>query len=167
MSMKSVINVEVTSSENDEAKSPTPEGDWICVKNKYDKNQDFNQGNGGLFVWVWYQTKDVILGDTRESVSALRFLTGNDAIIAPVGWIKCGINFNNKDDKEAIYLFYKKTAGFDCIEKLVAGYGNSTQSAMDDFDKSAIVLRQDTNRVAGGDSKFIFLGYELNAGYIT
>jgi len=125
-----------------------PDGkDWQIVRNADKEPQDFSQGAGGKYVYVFYKT------GTGKGISALRFI--HDATPVPSGWTKLDVGFSK--NRKRTFLCYQESSDFACISSLKAGYGKSVGNAMDDFSQGDIIIFQDTNEGDGG--KFIFLGY--------
>ena len=124
------------------------------VRNINGEPQDFNQGAGGQYIYIFYKTSD-----SGVAIGGLRLIKGEDAP-APYGWQKLPQDLNSGAGGDYIYLCWAPSSEFRFIKQLICGYGNSVANAMDDFPEDAVVLRQDTNQAAGG--KFIFLGYQFN-----
>jgi hypothetical protein len=151
--MSYVTNVAVTIMDDFNPEKGKPAGDgWSVVKNPTGQAQDFNQGAGGKFVFIYYQTRD-----SGDPVSGLRMITGKDSPTPP-GWVKIDKDLNAGHEGKFIYLCYATTPGAPKMFTVKAGFGDSIESAMKDFFPQDIVLRQDTNE--GGGGKYIFLGYE-------
>lgn len=127
---------------------------WQVVKNKNGDPQDFNQGAGGKFIYIYYQ-----LASSGKGLSAIRFITGSGAT-PPAGWQKVDVDLNSGAGGQFIYLCYQKNAEADYIATLQSGYGDTVESAFGDFGRSAVVLAQDLNESAKG--KYIYLGYYFN-----
>ena len=128
-----------------------PGGDWQVVLNQDSQPQDFNQGAGGKFIYVYYQ-----LRDTGNPVSSVMMLDGQGAT-PPAGWTKVDVDLNQGAGGDFIYLAYATTAGAPGITRFTAGVGDNAGDAFEALGISAAVLGLDANRGAKG--KFIYLGY--------
>jgi hypothetical protein len=151
MSYVTEVTVEVQSSGT--PVNPPGQG-WNVVRNKNGDPQDFNQGAGGKYIFIFYKTSD-----SGVAIGGLRFIKGENAS-APSGWQKYPEDLNNGAGGEYIYLCSAPSTDFRFMKDMMSGYGDSVESAMGDFPENAVVLRQDTNQGAGG--KYIFLGYFFN-----
>ena len=153
--MPYVINLTVKKSIDSDWRQLQPAGDgWNVVKNKNGDAQDFNQGAGGDYIFIFYQ-----IGVSGKGIAAVRFIKGEGAK-APDGWTKEDIDLNAGAGGEYIYLCYLRNSESEYIREFVSGSGKSAGSAFDDFDSSAVVLRQELNKGAKG--KYIYLGYRYN-----
>jgi hypothetical protein len=128
-----------------------PGNDWEVVTNAANAPQDFNQGAGGKFVFVFYRPTL-----TGNPVSGLRLITG-EKTPAPAGWTKLPQDLNAGSGGDFIFLAYTTTAGAPEIAKLTAGSGGSVGGAFESFALTDTVLRLDANKGANG--KFVFLGF--------
>ncbi|CCN72234.1 hypothetical protein [Vibrio nigripulchritudo] len=152
--MTYVSNIKVITSEDEDYTKSKPTGNsWYVVRNIHDQAQDFNQGGGGKYVFIFYQTSE-----SSEGIEAIRFVEGENAK-EPAGWTKIDVNLNSGTDGCFIYLCYRKSVGANFIKLLCSGFGDSEESAFDDFEMSDAVLRQDLARGTGG--KYIYLGYKF------
>lgn len=153
--MSYIIDITVKAADSDDPSSVKPAGqDWYVVKNKNGEPQDFNQGAGGKYIYIFYQT-----GTTGQAIIGFRFITG-DGVTPPAGWTMIQQDLNQDAGGKYIYLCYAKDSNFPYIDSMQSGYGSSVGSAMEDFPETAVVMTQDTNQDAGG--KYVFLGYFYN-----
>jgi hypothetical protein len=153
--MSYVTNIDVKALDSNDWRKGLPAGDhWLVVKNKNGDAQDFNQGAGGKYIFIYYQILDSGFG-----VEAIRFIKGKNPV-TPRGWTKVNCDLNNGAGGDYIYLYYIKSADSNHIYELQSGFGDSLESAMSDFNRDAVVLRQDLNESVEG--KFIYLGYYYN-----
>ena len=150
--MSYVTNLSVKKSGSSDWRKTKPAGDnWEVVRNKGGEAQDFNQNAGGEYIFIYYQT-----GGSGPGVAAVRFIIGKDAK-TPNGWNKEDVDLNAGAGGEFIYLCYRRSAESNYIKEFQSGYGKTEESAFKDFNRNAVVLRQDLNRGAKG--KYIYLGY--------
>ncbi|POA97052.1 hypothetical protein C2134_19055 [Chromobacterium sinusclupearum] len=153
--MSYVVNISAAARNDDNWRASLPPGaGWNVVANKNGSAQDFNQGSGGKFIYIYYQT-----AESGKGVSAIRFITGKEAV-PPAGWQKINVDLNDGAGGLYIYLCFQNSAESDYIGTLQSGYGDSKESAFSDFGEFAVVMAQDINQGAGG--KFIYLGYYYN-----
>lgn len=127
---------------------------WNVVCNKDTNPQDFNQKAGGKYIYIFYK----VSASTNSPVVGLRMR--HDTGSGENGWKSCSQNLNEGTKSSVeLYLSYFNAEEMNgpVIGGLQSGYGETVESAMSDFGRSFIVLRQDINQDAGG--KFIFLGY--------
>lgn len=151
MSYVTEVTVEIQSSST----PTTPPGQgWNVVRNIDGEPQDFNQGAGGKYIFIFYKTSD-----SGVAIGGLRLIKGEN-VNAPSGWEKYPQDLNSGAGGDYIYLCSAPSTDFRFIRELICGFGSSVESAMGDFPENAVVLRQDANQGAGG--KYIFLGYVFN-----
>ncbi|MBI1204636.1 MAG: hypothetical protein GC182_19210 [Rhodopseudomonas sp.] len=152
--MAYVTEIAVSELDTDDWHKGLPKKDpnkWKVVCNKDNDPQDFNKGHGGKFIYIYFKQDE-----SGYPISGLRMITGKDAN-PPAPWQKIDVDLNAKAGGEFIYLCYQNTANAPQISILKAGFGDTVESAMNDFSAGDIVLRQDANQGSGG--KFIFLGF--------
>jgi hypothetical protein len=149
--MSYVTEVTVKLSDSKDWHTVSPGNDWTPVSNNQNVVQDFNQGAGGKYVFIFYRA-----ATAGDPISGLRMITGKDAQ-APAGWQKINVDLNAGSGGAFIYLCYTTTPGAPQIDRLKSGNGGSVESAMNQFNGQDIVLRQDTNQ--GAEGAFVFLGY--------
>ena len=144
------IAVVASSSSNCDSDRPAGSG-WEVVRSQSSEPQDFNQGAGGKYIWMFYKT-----GTSGPGITAVQFIMGGSAV-APAGWTKIDVDFNKGAGGEYIWLCYTKSENAKYIGRFQAGSGGSEAASREGFGPSAVVLPQDTNKGAGG--RYIRLGY--------
>ncbi|MCW8127597.1 hypothetical protein [Microbulbifer halophilus] len=167
--MSYVTEIKVVGLDTSDWQSAHPGSGWWVVRNAAGA-QNFNAGNHGKYIYIYYRWEN-----SSSGLTGLRMIIGEHTP-TPEGWQIIPQNLNEGTKGEPIYLCYQRATDVSEITSLKApritdlkaGKSNETvtevKASLSDFH----MIGQDTNQGAGG--KIVYLGYALGddaPSYVT